>query len=164
MTSSTASEPAYLRVLLQTMSNGFRSDAEGGGGFAGADEARRYSAIVTLLGGVLKAGGGGTQVVECIVAAASAIGQEKHWKSMTHFLVDAVGGDDRDIKTRGLDVLNGLLDALGEEYIVLLPEFLTCLSECLEDSKEIEVMKKAKRVIEEASKLSGEDFSKYLNG
>jgi len=155
-------ETKYLRVLLNTLTHCFRSDGEGGGHFVRVDEGRRYFSALKELGGLLKTGCGGSDLVDCLCALVIAVGEEKYWKSLSHYLIEVVGGDNLDLKVLGLDLLTAVLTALGEEYVVLLPELLPCLSECLEDVKQVEIMKKARGIIEIAEKLSGESFSTYL--
>lgn len=69
--------------------------------------------------------------------------------------------DDSRIRKRALEVVNGLVQNLGEEYIVLLPEAMPFLAELLEDP-ELDIQNATKILLKKLEDVSGENLDEYL--
>ena len=138
----------------------FRS-AQEGGNWIKNDEASRYFDALKPLGSMLRNGLCSEEVVECLIALAIAVGEEKYWKNINGPMIDCMADDEIDMKVIGLGLLYGMLKALGEELVVLMPELLPSLSECLEE-RDTNVVKLAKNIISLAENLCGESFSSYM--
>jgi len=61
----------------------------------------------------------------------------------------------------GLRIVKYLVDNLKEEYLVLLDQTISFLSELLEDV-ELSVKSLAQEILQEMESLSGESFQHYL--
>lgn len=91
--------------------------------FASGDATDPYHELIVQDGGL----------ITCLVALASAAGNDALWKPLNHAVLVACGNEDRvEIQRAGLTCLLKLMQTLGEEYMVLLPECLPVLSELLE--------------------------------
>ena len=78
-----------------------------------------------------------SSVVDCLVALASAAGDENLWKPLNHDILQACGHDDRsEVQRAGVTCLLRFIRTLGEEFMVLIPECLPYLAELLESSDE----------------------------
>ena len=101
-------------------------------------------------------------VISCVVALASAAGNEQLWKPLNHSLLEACGNEQRsEVRRAGIQALLSVIKTLGEEYMVLLPECLPVLSELLEDEDE-EIIGLAKACIREGEELLGESLEESL--
>lgn len=68
-------------------------------------------------------------------ALACAGGNEQLWKPWNYAVLDACGNETRSkVKRAGLTCLLYLIESLGDEYLVLIPECLPVLLELLDDS------------------------------
>lgn len=101
-------------------------------------------------------------VVSCVTALASAAGNEQLWKPLNHKVLDACGNESRsEVRKGGVSCLLSLIKALGEEYMVLLPECLPVLSELLEDGDE-EIASLAQECVSLGEDLLGESLQDSL--
>jgi len=101
-------------------------------------------------------------VIQTITALAVAAGNEQLWKPLNHALLDACGNDHRtEVRKTGINALLSIIQSLGEEYMVLLPECLPVLSELLEDDDE-EIVAIAKECIRQGEDLLGESLEDSL--
>ncbi|OEU20700.1 hypothetical protein FRACYDRAFT_155072, partial [Fragilariopsis cylindrus CCMP1102] len=101
-------------------------------------------------------------VVECIVALATAAGDEQLWKPLNHSVLQACSDENRsEVRKAGVSCLLSLINSIGEEYMVLIPECLPILSELLEDSDE-EVAGIAQECISQSEELLGESLQDSL--
>jgi U3 small nucleolar RNA-associated protein 10 len=101
-------------------------------------------------------------VVDCLTALALAAGDEQLWKPMNHAVLEACGHATRSQVRKGaLVCLLSLIQSLGEEYMVLLPECLPVLAELLEDENEI-IAGLARHTISTAEELLGESLENNL--
>ena len=172
------------------LESALKADAHDGGGWIRNEEGTRFKAILNPLGKLLHATlplkmniecdldmhkrtsyeklvlGKGTDeygnVISCIVALASAAGNEQLWKPLNHSLLEACGNEQRsEVRRAGIQALLSVIKTLGEEYMVLLPECLPVLSELLEDEDE-EIIALAKECIREGEELLGESLEESL--
>eukprot|EP00559_Dactyliosolen_fragilissimus_P007068 CAMPEP_0184859192 /NCGR_PEP_ID=MMETSP0580-20130426/4196_1 /TAXON_ID=1118495 /ORGANISM="Dactyliosolen fragilissimus" /LENGTH=2583 /DNA_ID=CAMNT_0027355677 /DNA_START=18 /DNA_END=7769 /DNA_ORIENTATION=+ len=101
-------------------------------------------------------------VVSCLVALAAAAGNEQMWKPLNHSILEACGHSSRsEVRKAGITALLSMIQTLGEEYMVLLPECLPVLSELLEDEDE-ETISLTKECIKLSEDLLGESLEDTL--
>lgn len=101
-------------------------------------------------------------VTGCLTALAAAAGHEQLWKPLNHAVLEACGNESRaEVRKGGVACLLSLIKALGEEYMVLLPECLPVLSELLEDSDE-EIAGLAQECVSFGEELLGESLQDSL--
>ena len=101
-------------------------------------------------------------VVDCLVALASAAGDEQLWKPLNHSVLQACSNESRlEVRRSGITCLHALIRSVGEEYMVLIPECLPVLSELLEDGDE-EVAGLAQDCISLSEELLGESLEENL--
>jgi U3 small nucleolar RNA-associated protein 10 len=106
--------------------------------------------------------GSGTEgygsVIGCLTALALAGGNEVLWKPLNHAILEACSNEDRsEVRKAGIRSLLSIIQALGEEYMVLLPECLPVLSELLED-QDNEIVEMTRRCIQIGEELLGESL------
>jgi U3 small nucleolar RNA-associated protein 10 len=99
-------------------------------------------------------------VVGCITALAAAAGNEQLWKPLNFSVLEACGNKRSEVRRAGVGCLLSLIDTIGEEYMVLLPECLPVLSELLEDEEEIASL--AKQCVQQGEELLGESLEESL--
>jgi len=98
----------------------------------------------------------------CIVALAMAAGDERMWKPINHALLQACESNDRaEVRRAGVHCLKSVMESIGEEYMVLLPECLPALSELLEDEDE-EIAGLARECVTLGEELLGESLEDSL--
>ena len=101
-------------------------------------------------------------VSRCIVALAMAAGDERMWKPINHALLQACENSDRaEVRRAGVHCLKSVMESIGEEYMVLLPECLPALSELLEDEDE-EIAGLARECVTLGEELLGESLEDSL--
>ena len=101
-------------------------------------------------------------VSNCITSLAAAAGNEQMWKPLNHALLDACGNEKRsEVRKSGVKTLLSIIHALGEEYMVLLPECLPLLSELLEDEDE-DIVALTKQCVQQGEELLGESLEDNL--
>jgi U3 small nucleolar RNA-associated protein 10 len=101
-------------------------------------------------------------VIGCLTAIAAAAGNEQLWKPLNHAVLQACGNESRaEVRKGGVSCLLSLIKALGEEYMVLLPECLPVLSELLEETHE-EIAGLAQECITIGEDLLGESLEESL--
>ena len=170
-----------LLPLLGTVSTILRSDAQDGGKWT--REHGRYHSLLEPLGKLLQSripegfssvDPGKTpfeyvveenstgSVVGCLTSLALAAGDEQLWKPLNHAVLEACGNSGRpEVRKAGVVCLLSLIRALGEEFMVLLPECLPILAELLEDDNEI-VAGLARDAVTTAEDLLGESLEANL--
>ena len=99
-------------------------------------------------------------VVGCLTALATAAGNEQLWKPLNFAVLDACGNKRSEVRKAGITCLLSIIETIGEEYMVLLPECLPVLSEMLED--EDEIAGKAKECVRQGEELLGESLEDSL--
>jgi len=99
-------------------------------------------------------------VVGCLTALAAAAGNEQLWKPLNFAVLEACGHKRSEVRKAGISCLLSIIDTIGEEYMVLLPECLPVLSELLEDDEEIAGM--AKECVNKGEELLGESLEDSL--
>ena len=169
-----------LKNLLLCLEVSLRSDAHEGGVWIRELESQRYDKLLEPLGMLLhcrlpsnsssitfetivqgKESQSGS-VVECLVALASAAGDEQLWKPLNHSVLQACSDEGRlEVRKAGVSCLLSLINSVGEEYMVLIPECLPILSELLEDPDE-EVSGTAQECISQSEELLGESLQDSL--
>lgn len=170
-----------LKALLKCLEASLRSDAHDGGSWIREGESERYDNLLEPLGKLfycrldnksnatmsyqdLVQGNDDESgsVVECIVALASAAGEEQKWKPLNHAVLQACGHESRsEVRKAGVRCLLSLIKSIGEEYMVLIPECLPVLSELLEDSDE-QIAGSAQECIAMSEELLGESLEDNL--
>jgi len=101
-------------------------------------------------------------VSRCIVALAMAAGDERMWKPINQALLQACENNDRpEVRRAGVHCLKSVMESIGEEYMVLLPECLPALSELLEDEDEM-IAGLARECIALGEELLGESLQESL--
>ena len=101
-------------------------------------------------------------VISCITALACAAGNQQLWKPLNHGVLEACSNQDQsDVQKAGVTCLLLLIKALGEKYMVLLPECLPILTELLEDSDE-ETASLAQECISLSEELLGQGLHNSL--
>jgi len=102
-------------------------------------------------------------VISCITSLAAAAGDEQLWKPLNHSVLEACGNEGRaEVRKSGVKALLCIIQSLGEEYMVLLPECLPVLSELLEDDEDEEIVALAKECIRLGEVLLGESLEDSL--
>jgi len=158
-----------------------RSDAHEGGSWLQDGESERFDLLMTPLGKLLscriKDHGPGAPsfrelvqvqkenrgcVVDAIVALALAAGDEQKWKPLNHMVLEACSHETRpEVRKAGITCLLSLIQSIGEEYMVLIPECLPVLSELLEDADE-EIAGLTQECISMSEELLGESLEDSL--
>ena len=163
-----------------------RADALDGGQWVRSEDGLKYNALLDPLGKLLQCrfpavSPGATSstsltyrhvvqgvdsesgsVVSCLVALASAAGDEQLWKPLNHAILEACSNEHRaEVRKSGVMCLLSLIRSVGEEYMVLLPECLPVLSELLEDSEE-EIAGYAQECVTLGEELLGESLQDSL--
>ena len=171
----------YLQPLLLCLEHTLKADAHEGGQWVRTDE--RYDSLLRPLTKLLQSDipldfpvpagkftsfqqlvmfSDAGNVISCITALASAAGNEQLWKPLNHGVLEACSNEHRsDVRKAGVSCLLSLIKALGEEYMVLLPECLPVLSELLEDSDE-ETAGLAQECVTLSEELLGESLQDSL--
>ena len=131
----------------------------------------RFNAVLPVLLAVLEAPTGAPEgsdasrlqqeqdaaLVDCLVAMARAAGLDTLWRPLNRGVLMATRAEAVRPRRLGLAVVEGLVEALSEEYLVLLPEAIPFLAELCEDPDE-GVEAAARRLVKRLSELSGEDL------
>jgi len=99
-------------------------------------------------------------VVGCLTALAAAAGNEQLWKPLNFAVLEACGHKRSEVRKAGISCLLFIIETIGEEYMVLLPECLPVISELLEDDEEIAAM--AKDCVRQGEELLGESLEDSL--
>ena len=99
-------------------------------------------------------------VVGCLTSLAAAAGNEQLWKPLNFAVLEACGHKRSEVRKAGISCLLSIIETIGEEYMVLLPECLPVLSELLEDDDEIAGM--TKECVRQGEELLGESLEDSL--
>jgi U3 small nucleolar RNA-associated protein 10 len=174
-----------LQPLCLCLEYALTADAHQGGNWIRGDDNQKYVSLLTPLGKLLQArvpidfhskspDSSGFQslvlgpalqsgsVIGCLKALACAGGNEQLWKPLNHAVLEACGNETRnEVKRAGLTCLSTLIESLGDEYLVLIPECLPVLSELLEDADE-DVATLAKDIVTLAEEMLGESLESSL--
>jgi U3 small nucleolar RNA-associated protein 10 len=100
-------------------------------------------------------------VVGCLTALAAAAGNEQLWKPLNFAVLEACSHKRSEVRRAGISCLLSIIETVGEEYMVLLPECLPVLSELLEDSDE-DIAGMAKECVRQGEELLGESLEDSL--
>ena len=100
-------------------------------------------------------------VVGCVTSLAAAAGNEQLWKPLNFAVLEACGHKRSEVRKAGISCLLSIIETIGEEYLVLLPECLPVLSELFEDSDD-EIAGMAKECVKLGEDLLGESLSSSL--
>lgn len=127
----------YVEPLLLCLEYTLKADAHDGGQWIRADDNSRYHSLLGPLTKLLQSEQSLPGAISCITSLACAAGNEQLWKPLNHGVLVACSNERQsNVRNSGIRCLLSLIQALGEEYMVLLPECLPVLSELLEDSDE----------------------------
>lgn len=179
----------FLKPLLHCLESALHADASDGGKWVRSDD--RYRSLLSPLSRLLElrvssnisfvsqlrtvitsesafqqlvhgTEGEPSSVIGCLTALAAAAGNEQLWKPLNHAVLEACGNETRaEVRKGGICCLLSLINALGEEYMVLLPECFPVLSELLEDSDE-EIAGLAQECVSIGEELLGESLQESL--
>jgi U3 small nucleolar RNA-associated protein 10 len=171
---------ATFESVLASLEVSLRWDAHNGGAWIREMDSQRFDALLRPLGKLIQCHLPSNQpnalydrivrgmssscgsVVGCIVALASAAGDEQLWKPLNHVVLQACSNRSRaEVRKAGVFCLFSLVKCIGEEYMVLIPECLPVLAELLEDSDE-EVAGLAQDCIALSEELLGESLQDSL--
>ena len=170
-----------LQALLLCLERSLKSDALGGGAWVRDGDSQRFNSLLASLSQLLQGrissevspslnyesviqgnDSGNGSIVDCLVALASAAGDEQLWKPLNHAVLQACSNASRvEVRKAGISCLHSLINSVGEEYMVLIPECLPVLSELLEDSDE-EIAGLAQDCITQSEELLGESLEDNL--
>jgi hypothetical protein len=169
-----------LKAMLHCLEVSLYADAQRGGSWIRDTEARRFESLLTPLGKLLQCRlpcdgssksflsivegveSKGGSVIGCMVALASAAGDEQLWKPLNHVVLQACSHERRkEVRKAGVTCLLSLVKSIGEEYMVLIPECLPTLAELLEDSDE-DVARLTRDCIAHSEELLGESLQDSL--
>ncbi|KAL7469679.1 hypothetical protein ACHAXS_009933 [Conticribra weissflogii] len=100
-------------------------------------------------------------VAGCLTSLAAAAGNEQLWKPLNFAVLEACGHKRSEVRKAGISCLLAIIETIGEEYMVLLPECLPILSELLEDGDE-EIAGMAKECVRQGEELLGESLEDSL--
>jgi U3 small nucleolar RNA-associated protein 10 len=169
-----------LKAILLCLEMSLRSDSYDGGNWIREMESQRYEMLLRPLGKMLHCrlpndsselsfdsvvqgiDSETGSVVGCMVALGSAAGDEQLWKPLNHSVLQACSNEKRsEVRKAGVTCLLSLINSIGEEYMVLIPECLPVLSELLEDSDE-EIAGLAQDCISQSEELLGESLQESL--
>jgi U3 small nucleolar RNA-associated protein 10 len=175
--------PPWVPVLLGCLEQSFRSDGRSNGGaWTRVENGRRFRSVLRPVGRLLRspspplsAGvpGQGHEAVRdaagrCLVALAAAAGSEELWKPLNRSLLEACSFSSRSTSSSspavvlcGLKTLRDAMEAVGEEYMTLVPECLPTLSELLEDADD-RISSAARSCVRLAEELLGESLEANL--
>lgn len=170
----------YLKPLLSCLESALHADAIEGGKWIRHDDSQRYHSLLSPLSKLLELDATSLEnttyhdlvhgiekdqdgsVIRCLTALASAAGNEQLWKPLNHAVLQACGNESRsEVRKGGVSCLLSLIKALGEEYMVLLPECLPVLSEMLEETSE-EIAGLAQECVSLGEELLGESLEDSL--
>jgi len=88
---------------------------------------------------------------------AQAAGTDTLWRPLNRGVLMATRAEEVFPRRLGVTVVEGLVEALGEEYLVMLPETIPFLAELCEDTDE-DVEAAARSLTVRLGELSGEDL------
>ncbi len=100
-------------------------------------------------------------VAGCLTSLAAAAGNEQLWKPLNFAVLEACGHKRSEVRKAGISCLLAIIETIGEEYMVMLPECLPILSELLEDGDE-EIAGMAKECVRQGEELLGESLEDSL--
>mmetsp|Transcript_82092 Transcript_82092/g.160181 ORF Transcript_82092/g.160181 Transcript_82092/m.160181 type:complete len:557 (-) Transcript_82092:143-1813(-) len=100
-------------------------------------------------------------VAPCVAQLASAAASDVLWKPLNHQVLLSTRDPVAAVRLAALNTLHACFSLVGEEYLVMLPESLSFLSELLEDSDAM-VEAKCREILKFVEGLSGEELDTYL--
>jgi U3 small nucleolar RNA-associated protein 10 len=100
-------------------------------------------------------------LVPCLAHLAAAVGKDVLWKPFHHAVLMRTREEDAAVRLVALRVMLATFRAVGEEYLAMLPESISYLSELMEDEdgRVVALCGEAVGYIED---LSGESLEGYL--
>lgn len=99
--------------------------------------------------------------IAALVQMAVSTNSDALWKPLHHQVLLASRSDAPKERRRALEVVAQLVERLGEEYVVLVPEAMPFLSELLEDP-ELHIQNETRRLLQKLEQLTGENLDEYL--
>lgn len=104
---------------------------------------------------------GEQRLVPCLSQMALAVGRDVLWKPFHHAVLMRTRDGDWTVRLTALRVMLATFRAVGEEYLAMLPESISYLSELLEDERG-EVVALCKETIRYIEDLSGEPLDEFM--
>ena len=101
------------------------------------------------------------RVVPCVGQLAVAAGNDAVWKALNLAVLMLTRDAAPKVRFAALKALRECFVMVGEEYLVMLPESLSFLSELLEDSDAV-VEAETRSILKFAEEISGEELETYL--
>ena len=102
-----------------------------------------------------------TACVPCVAQLAAVAGADVHWKSMNFAILLHTRDPSPPVRLAALETLHQCFSVVGEEYLVMLPESLSFLSELLEDS-DAGVETRCRVLLKSVEDLSGEKLEPFM--
>jgi len=100
-------------------------------------------------------------IAPCVAQLAAVAGVAEAWKTLNYSVLLQTREEHSAVRLAALETLHACFSTVGEEYLVMLPESLSFLSELLED-KDTKVEAKCRSVLKSVEELSGESLDSYL--
>lgn len=98
---------------------------------------------------------------KCIAHLMTAVSDSTLWKTLNYQLLLKTRHDSPKVRFGSLQVLREVVNKMGDNYLVLLPESIPFLAEMMEDESS-EVEQECQAVIIEMEKILGEPIRKYF--
>ncbi|EKX47068.1 hypothetical protein GUITHDRAFT_47368, partial [Guillardia theta CCMP2712] len=100
-------------------------------------------------------------VIQLAVAVQAGTGSDLLWKPLNHQLLLRTRNDSAMVRFAALQVVTGVVQRLGEEYLSLVPEMLPFIVEVLEDMDE-QVETCGRQLVALLETHLGESLNEYL--
>jgi U3 small nucleolar RNA-associated protein 10 len=100
-------------------------------------------------------------IAPSVAQLAAVAGVAEAWKTLNYSVLLLMREESSAVRLAALETLHNCFSTVGEEYLVMLPESLSFLSELLED-KDTRVEAKCRSVLRAVEELSGESLDSYL--
>lgn len=102
-----------------------------------------------------------THLIPCISSMAGAIANDLLWKPMNHRVLLHTRDPRPHVRYAALRTVQECFVVVGEEFLALLPESLSFLSELMED-EDPRIERLCKDLIKYLEELSGESMEEYF--
>lgn len=158
---------SLARALISALRTCLRHDAAAGGALSKSQLETVAQPLVETLDALARSSFDSAELVQthavpCLSQLATcSSASDAFRKGLNHKLLMKTRAAQPAVRLAALRALHACFEAVGEEYLVLLPECLPFLSELLEDSSpEVEAL--CRRVVADMSELSGEELGQFF--
>ncbi|KFM77674.1 HEAT repeat-containing protein 1, partial [Stegodyphus mimosarum] len=97
----------------------------------------------------------------CIAHFMAAVSDHALWKKLNYQILLKTRHDSPKVRFAALQVIRNVVQKMGDNYLILLPESIPFLAEIMEDES-FEVEQECQSVIIEMEKILGEPIRKYF--